>query len=498
MKHSSIFALTLALALGAAPALAQEFKAGDIVIEKPWARATPKGAEVGGAYMTIENKGATPDRLTGGSADFATVEIHEMKSENGVMEMREVTGGLNIPAHGSVGLVARRLPHHVHPSRPSPDQGRHRQGDAQFRTRRPCRRRVQGDGRRGRGDGRRHEGRDHGRHEDVTRSCRSALTALARDRSRALPLRPFPGRDADVRLERLSLALCAGAAQARAFAGRPAPGARRQRRRARDRDCVARARIGLDGRRLERRRRSGSDRRRPLRHRVRPCVGSRISFWRPRSSPSSSSVQRDRWAPTAVASGALLASLGLVGHAAMQTGAEGVLHRGNHAVHLLAAGAWIGGLVPFVDVSRRLRAKRHPAGGCHGDDAVFLLRPIHRRGDRSHRRRQHRADLRSSADPAGHALPRASGSRKSSIVAMMILARPLQSLCSRAATQAGRAGARGPARDQHGGGRARRGRDRPRQRVRPARPGVARRPGGPPDRYFSDLAGQAILAQPRR
>ena len=32
----------------------------------------------------------------------------------------------------------------------------------------------------------------------------------------------------------------------------------------------------------------------------------------------------------------------------MQTGAEGVLHRVNHAVHLLAAGAWIGGLVPFT------------------------------------------------------------------------------------------------------------------------------------------------------
>ena len=50
MRHSSIFTLALALVLGAAPALAQEFKAGDIVIEKPWARATPKGAEVGGAY----------------------------------------------------------------------------------------------------------------------------------------------------------------------------------------------------------------------------------------------------------------------------------------------------------------------------------------------------------------------------------------------------------------------------------------------------------------
>ena len=109
MTHSSIFAsifaLALAFAVGAAPALAQDFKAGDIVIEKPWARATPKGAEVGGAYMTIENKGAAPDRLTGGTADFATVEIHEMKSENGVMEMREVTGGLDIPAHGSVGLA---------------------------------------------------------------------------------------------------------------------------------------------------------------------------------------------------------------------------------------------------------------------------------------------------------------------------------------------------------------------------------------------------------
>ncbi len=57
---------------------------------------------------------------------------------------------------------------------------------------------------------------------------------------------------------------------------------------------------------------------------------------------------RDRWAATSLMSAALLASLGLVGHAAMQVGAEGVLHRANHAVHLVAAGAWIGGLVPFA------------------------------------------------------------------------------------------------------------------------------------------------------
>jgi periplasmic copper chaperone A len=100
-------ALCLALALGAsaAPALAQDVKAGDLTIENPWARATPKGADVGGGYLEIRNDGAAPDRLTGGSADFAGLEIHEMKMDGGVMRMREVKEGLEIPAHGSVKLA---------------------------------------------------------------------------------------------------------------------------------------------------------------------------------------------------------------------------------------------------------------------------------------------------------------------------------------------------------------------------------------------------------
>src|SRR5271165_3492417 len=57
---------------------------------------------------------------------------------------------------------------------------------------------------------------------------------------------------------------------------------------------------------------------------------------------------RGRWATTTIVSAAVLASLGLVGHAAMQTGAEGVAHRANHAVHLLTTAMWIGGLVPFA------------------------------------------------------------------------------------------------------------------------------------------------------
>jgi len=105
MTHSSLLPLALALAVCAAPALAQEFKAGDIVVEKPWARATPKGAEVGAGYFVVHNNGAAPDTLTGGSADFATVEIHEMKTEGGVMQMAEITNGLDIPAHGTIRLA---------------------------------------------------------------------------------------------------------------------------------------------------------------------------------------------------------------------------------------------------------------------------------------------------------------------------------------------------------------------------------------------------------
>jgi len=44
----------------------------------------------------------------------------------------------------------------------------------------------------------------------------------------------------------------------------------------------------------------------------------------------------------------LLASLCLVGHASMQHGGVGALHRANHALHLLATGAWLGGLPPFA------------------------------------------------------------------------------------------------------------------------------------------------------
>jgi hypothetical protein len=88
------------------PARAQEVKAGDLVITQAWARATPGGAKVGGAYLTIENKGSTADRLIDGSADVAgKVEVHEMATKNGVMTMRALDNGLTIDPGKTVKLT---------------------------------------------------------------------------------------------------------------------------------------------------------------------------------------------------------------------------------------------------------------------------------------------------------------------------------------------------------------------------------------------------------
>jgi putative copper resistance protein D len=51
----------------------------------------------------------------------------------------------------------------------------------------------------------------------------------------------------------------------------------------------------------------------------------------------------------------LLASLGWVGHAAMDDGSTRIAHELNQTAHLLAAGLWLGGLVPLAWVLRQVR-----------------------------------------------------------------------------------------------------------------------------------------------
>jgi periplasmic copper chaperone A len=97
--------LAAALVLLAASGFAQSYKAGTIEIERPWARATPKGATIGAGYMKITNTGTEPDRLVGGSVSFAQrFEVHSMTMEQGVMKMREVKDGLEIKPGETVEL----------------------------------------------------------------------------------------------------------------------------------------------------------------------------------------------------------------------------------------------------------------------------------------------------------------------------------------------------------------------------------------------------------
>src|SRR6202795_585893 len=74
--------------LFAAPARAEEIKAGDLVITQAWSRATPGGAKIGSGYLTIENKGSVPDRLISGSGDVADKgQGHERAPTQGGLKM---------------------------------------------------------------------------------------------------------------------------------------------------------------------------------------------------------------------------------------------------------------------------------------------------------------------------------------------------------------------------------------------------------------------------
>jgi hypothetical protein len=69
-----------------------------------WCRPSPNGAKAGGCYVTLT--AATDDRLTGGSTPrAASLQVHEMKTENGMMKMAELTAGLPLPADQAVALA---------------------------------------------------------------------------------------------------------------------------------------------------------------------------------------------------------------------------------------------------------------------------------------------------------------------------------------------------------------------------------------------------------
>lgn len=99
------FILAAVAVLSASVAPAHEYHARSLTITHPWSRETAPGQDVGGGFMVVANTGATPDRLLGGSTPAAkSIEVHEMTMDGGVMRMRQVAGGLAVPAHGTLEL----------------------------------------------------------------------------------------------------------------------------------------------------------------------------------------------------------------------------------------------------------------------------------------------------------------------------------------------------------------------------------------------------------
>jgi copper(I)-binding protein len=76
---------------------------GGPTVDRAWARATPGAATTGAVYFRVESP--IDDRLVGLASPVAgKAELHTHIEADGVMQMREVEGGLALPAGKDVEL----------------------------------------------------------------------------------------------------------------------------------------------------------------------------------------------------------------------------------------------------------------------------------------------------------------------------------------------------------------------------------------------------------
>ena len=87
-RFSLLFTIGFVISMSAA---AHDYMLGDIHIMQPWSRPLPPVSVNGAAYMTLMNKGDSPDRLLSVSTPAADkAEIHNHTMEGGLMKMRPV------------------------------------------------------------------------------------------------------------------------------------------------------------------------------------------------------------------------------------------------------------------------------------------------------------------------------------------------------------------------------------------------------------------------
>ena len=81
------------------------FSSGGVTVSGGFARAMLPNARTAGAYLTITNAAGEPDTLLAVESIAAgTVQLHQTVMKGDMAVMGEVTGGLEVPASGSLSL----------------------------------------------------------------------------------------------------------------------------------------------------------------------------------------------------------------------------------------------------------------------------------------------------------------------------------------------------------------------------------------------------------
>lgn len=76
-----------------------------LVIADAWALPSPRGAKVAAGFFTVANGGTDTDRLLSATSPRAArIELHEIVRDGGVVKMRPLAAGIDVPSGGSVTL----------------------------------------------------------------------------------------------------------------------------------------------------------------------------------------------------------------------------------------------------------------------------------------------------------------------------------------------------------------------------------------------------------
>ncbi len=79
---------------------------GGIEVREGWVRAAPNSAPAAAAYLVLHNGSKQADRLVSVSTPAAArAELHNMRMDGGVMRMRALEHGLDLPAGGDAALA---------------------------------------------------------------------------------------------------------------------------------------------------------------------------------------------------------------------------------------------------------------------------------------------------------------------------------------------------------------------------------------------------------